>query len=201
MKIHTSKVELKHLFISWIAISYAFTIADYSLQILFINPMRLLAPFIISLFTVGTGFLFHELAHKSAAQKYGCWAEYRMDLAMLFFAVLLASFTGVVFAAPGAVYISSYYLTKKENGKISLAGPLANLILAIFFLAIAFSSRGLLKTIATSGLIVNTWLAAFNLIPFGPLDGKKVWDWSKTIYLTVAIIAFGSMAFIIALLI
>ncbi len=200
MKIHTSSLELKHLFISWIAISYAFTIADHGLWVLFTNPPRLLTPLIVSLFTVGIGFLFHELAHKIVAQRYGCWAEYRMDLAMLLFAVLLASISGVVFAAPGAVYISGYYLTKKENGKISLAGPLANLILAMLFFTM-LHSRGLLKTIAASGLIVNTWLAAFNLIPFGPLDGKKVWNWNKAIYLTVAIIAFGAMALIIALLI
>ncbi|MEM2924095.1 MAG: hypothetical protein QXJ68_00185 [Methanocellales archaeon] len=198
MRIHTSSIELKHLFISWITISYAFTIADYELRVLFTSPAHLLAPFLISLLTVGIGFLFHELAHKITAQRYGYWAEYRMDLAMLLFAVFLASIARVVFAAPGAVYISSYYLTKKENGKISLAGPLANLILAMFFFGIMLSTKGLLKTIAASGLIVNTWLAAFNLIPFGPLDGKKVWDWNKEIYLTVAIIAFGSMILIIA---
>lgn len=201
MNIRTSDVELKHLLISWIAISYAFTIADHGIGQLLSNPLRLLLPMIISLFTVGVGFLLHEMAHKVMAQRYGCWAEYRMDPMMLLFAVFLATFAGFVFAAPGAVYIFSEYLTIKENGKISASGPVTNLLLGGIFFAITLSNHGLLRSVGFSGMVVNIWLAAFNLIPFGPLDGKKVWNWNKAIYLAMAIAAFGSMALIIALLI
>ncbi len=195
MNIRTSDTELKHLFISWLAISYSFAIAEFDsgVTVLFSAPARLLIPIVISLFTVGVGFLFHEMAHKMVAQRYGCWAEYRMDPMMLLFAVFLASFTNFVFAAPGAVYIFSEYLTREQNGKISISGALTNLLLAALFFAITLSSHGIIRSIGFSGMIVNTWLAAFNLLPFGPLDGKKVWDWNKAVYIATAAVAFGSV--------
>jgi len=33
---------------------------------------------------------------------------------------------------------------------------------------------------------VNLILAAFNLIPWGPLDGRKIWDWNHQYYLMAA---------------
>ena len=32
------------------------------------------------------------------------------------------------------------------------------------------------------GIIINLFLAAFNLIPYGPLDGKTVISWSKPVW-------------------
>ena len=90
--------------------------------------------FLISLFTAGIGFLLHELAHKFVAQYYGCEAEFRSMDQMLYFAVGLSLFVGILFAAPGAVMIAGG-VTRKENGIISVAGPLTNYVLAgIFYL-------------------------------------------------------------------
>ncbi|MDI6855821.1 MAG: site-2 protease family protein, partial [Candidatus Thermoplasmatota archaeon] len=83
--------------------------------------------FPIALLAVATGFLLHELMHKLVAQKYGCWAEYRAFPFGLVLALLMSA-AGFVFAAPGAVYIMGS-ITKKENGKISLAGPLINIVI------------------------------------------------------------------------
>jgi Zn-dependent protease len=44
----------------------------------------------------------------------------------------------------------------------------------------------------TLGARINTWLALFNLIPFGPLDGAKILKWSKGIWL-VSIAAAGGL--------
>jgi Zn-dependent protease len=52
-------------------------------------------------------------------------------------------------------------------GKIALAGPLTNIILAYLFL---FFNFDFLKT-------VNAWIAFFNLLPIPPLDGSKVLHW------------------------
>ena len=53
----------------------------------------------------------------------------------LILAIVTAAF-GFVFAAPGAVYIQGEYISKEENGKISIAGPLINIGLAILFMKI-----------------------------------------------------------------
>lgn len=178
-KIGTSDTEIRHLLIAWVAISFAFAILlwryGYIVDLFYGNIIDL---FIVSLITVGVSFLLHELAHKIVAQHYGLWAEFRMDPTMLVLAVVSA-FIGFLFAAPGAVQIFGYYISRKQNGHISLAGPLTNLVLALIFLPLS-----------TFGFMINIWLAAFNLLPFWVLDGKKVWDWNPTVYAIVAIPIF-----------
>lgn len=177
MPIQTSETEIKHLIIAWLAIASAFTIIlrrGYSLNLLLI--------FMISAVTVGFAFIFHELAHKVVAQRYGAWSEFRMAPSMLLLAILTAFF-GFIFAAPGAVMIFNPYLTKEENGRISLAGPMMNMILAFFFfLLFGLVPTGILSWIGRFGMMINAWLAVFNLIPLGVLDGRKVLAWDKWIY-------------------
>ena len=130
--ISTSEAEIKDILKAWIAVSIAFgillssSISDFYFK------------FIIASLTVGVGFLFHELGHKVVAQRYGCFAEFRSFDNMLLLAIAM-SFFGFVFAAPGAVMISGR-VTASRNGKISAAGPLVNIALALIFLALSFLS-------------------------------------------------------------
>jgi Zn-dependent protease len=138
-----------------------------------------------------TGFLLHELGHKFVAQRYGAWAEYRMYPTGLFMA-LIFSFLGFLFAAPGAVYIQGR-ITKKQNGTISLAGPAINIAFGGVFLALwlIFPDMGDLTFAFRLIGLLSMFLAGFNLIPFGPLDGKKVLDWNPGIWvLSIAIAGF-----------
>lgn len=187
IKIKTSKEEIIDLVKAWIAISIAFAIAFSvdSYGSVFSAPFqKFIENLVVSAIAVGFGFLLHELAHKVVAQKYGCWAEFRSWDLMLLVAIAL-SFTGWIFAAPGAVFISGF-VGIPRNGRISVAGPITNLVLAVFFLILMIvSSNNLLITIAQYGISVNTWLAIFNMLPFGPLDGKKVFLWNKTVYFVV----------------
>lgn len=174
--ISTSEIELKDLIKAWIAISIAFGILLSRFY-----GAGLYAAVIISSLTVGIGFLFHELGHKLMAQRYGCFAEFRSFDQMLILAVFM-SFFGFVFAAPGAVMISGPVGTRR-NGKISAAGPGVNLILALLFLAVSFTyPNGILKVISYYGFMINTWLALFNMIPFGNFDGRKILVWNKAVY-------------------
>ena len=134
--------------------------------------------FAVSGFTVGTGFLLHELAHKLVAQHYGLFAEFRSDGKMLLIAIATAFF-GIILAAPGAVYISGR-VSVDRNGKISMAGPLTNMIMAILFLATSFVFGQSMLT--HYGQTINSWLALFNMIPFGFFDGAKILRWDKRVY-------------------
>jgi Zn-dependent protease len=187
-KITFSAIEIRDLVKSLLVIGLAFTIVStgLSFNLLFLTTL------LISILTAGLAFLLHELAHKIVAQRYGCWSEYRADSTMLVFTLLL-SFMGVVFAAPGAVFINGS-LTKKEYGKISAAGPLTNIFLAIISLGIfILSPAGVLGTIAAIGATINSWIALFNMIPFGNFDGLKIWGWSKLAYFSMIAAAFGLM--------
>jgi len=191
-----SNKEIKDLFIAWFMISIAFAILFSGGLDSFLNPVFLLISFGISALTVGIGFLFHELMHKLIAQKYHLWAEFRASYNMLWLAIAF-SFFGFIIAAPGAVLIKGP-LSRERNGKISLAGPLTNIVLAILFLLliVLFSKEGLIGLFFNYGLTINSLLAAFNLLPFGFFDGKKVYVWNKTAYfisliLSISLLIFG----------
>ena len=175
MRVTTSKAEIIHLIRAWAALSLAFTI-------LFARGVNSLAEagtlFIISGLTVGVAFLLHELAHKIVAQHYGLLAEFRSDGKMLLIAIATAFF-GIILAAPGAVYISGHAGINR-NGKISMAGPLVNIIFAALFLAATFVFGQSMLT--QYGKMINAWLALFNMIPFGFFDGAKILKWNKIVY-------------------
>ena len=134
--------------------------------------------------------------------KYGYWAEFKLWPQGLLFA-LVTSFFGFVFAAPGAVYTYANYMTDEINGKISIAGPIVNIILALIFLLIAtwvypsaFHSANsvTLFIICSLGYSVNSFLAVFNLLPIGNLDGSKVLNWNFGIWIVTIAVA-GIMTF------
>jgi Zn-dependent protease len=197
-----SRREEFDLFIAWIAISLAFAIiflrdsgrVDPVIALLFLG---------ISLFTVGIGFILHEMAHKFTAIKYGFWAEFRKDNMMLVVAVALAALVGVVFAAPGATVIydtNGRGISREQNGKISVAGPIVNLVLCIPFAALLIYGDGdisvtgnIVTMIGMIGLQVNAMIAAFNMLPVSVLDGKKVLAWNKAVFVVIILAAFGAL--------
>jgi len=205
-----SRREEADLFIAWIAISLAFTIIFVSpngfLSSNFrIDPLTALVFFAISLVTVGIGFILHEMAHKFTAMKFGYYAEFRKDNMMLLVAVALAALVGVVFAAPGATVIYNNSIdgrgiSREQNGKISAAGPITNLILCIPFAGLliyggagAGLAGNLFSVIGLIGLQVNAMIAAFNMLPVSVLDGKKVLAWNVGIFVILILAAFGAL--------
>jgi len=178
-----SSTEVRDLLIAWLALGVAFAIffAQPNIAALFVAPEIL----VVSLLTAGVAFLLHEVAHKVVAVHYDQIAEFRADYSMLFLAIMSAMI-GIIFAAPGAVHHQGY-VTKREHGHIAIAGPVINLLLAAVFVPLYVAGIVLgvdmLGTIGRFGIIINLFLAAFNLIPFGPLDGKTVIGWSKLAWL------------------
>jgi len=187
--------EQRDLLFAWLAISLAF-------MLIFIRgnqlrPEIIIFYFILALLTVGVGFLVHEMAHKYMAIHYGYWAEFVKDSTMLTVAIAIAALTGFVFAAPGATMIYGQSLSTRENGIISVVGPVSNLILFALFALLAFVAlrfgNWILLTIATVGMQVNGMLAAFNMLPIGNLDGKKVLSWNPVVFGVVIILSFAAV--------
>jgi Zn-dependent protease len=137
-------------------------------------------------------FLFHEFAHKFSAQRYGFWAEFRLDpFGIAITAIsILAPFKII---APGAVVIWGPMADRSLIGRISLAGPLTNMLLVAVFLAFL---PFLPSYIVWFGVTFNAFVAFFNLLPFGIFDGRKVLAWNWKIWLlffaaSIALLARG----------
>lgn len=179
-----SRGELRDILVSMIVIAgvFAYVFSGRNIQ-----ATVILLP--VTVLTMGLGFVLHEIAHKLTAIHYGFWAEYRLWVEGLILAVVTAYF-GFVFAAPGAVYIHGNYIERDVNGKISIAGPLTNIALAIIFLMASSVLPGPLGYVAMLGYAVNSFLALFNLIPIAVLDGAKVFRWNPLIWLAAAAAAF-----------
>ena len=141
----------------------------------------------IAIATVGVGFLLHELAHRVVAKNFGLTAKFKADYKMLGLAFFL-SFGGFIFAAPGAVYTYGNR-TGKQQMLISVAGPITNIILAVLFFMVP-------GTLGDYGFQINAWLAIFNMVPFGGLDGESVFKYSKPIWLMVTVVAVALFLFL-----
>jgi len=177
-----SRIEVRDIVIAWAALGFAFYFA-YQRSAYF-SDVGVPTGLAISLATVGSGFVLHELSHKFVAEKYGYWAEFRM-WPMGIVIALATSLVGFIFAAPGATYISGLSASESQNGKISLAGPLTNVTVAFIFLPFALFAAGSLYLLGLVGFSVNMFLAVFNMLPIMPLDGAKVFSWSKLLWVAV----------------
>jgi Zn-dependent protease len=191
MRFYITDREAREIAISVVAISVAFALASFGLGV-FADLTSAAAIISFFLATIGTGFILHEMAHKVSANVFGAEAEFRMWGSGLMF-MMLMSLMGFVFAAPGAVYIYSPYLTRRENGIISLAGPATNLVLAMLFLALAvYSPVHIAGMNAWAwGAMINIFIGFFNMLPMFPLDGSKIIAWSMPVWVLFSAIFFA----------
>jgi Zn-dependent protease len=178
-----SSRELRDLGVAWLALGVAFTFfLERSLAFALLRGQfpvgEAVTTLALSMATVGVGFLLHELAHKVVAIRFDQVAEFHADYGMLALAIG-AGIAGFLFAAPGAVYHRGR-ITKRENGLIAVAGPLTNVALAGLFAPLLLVPG--LERVGTLGVTINLLLGAFNMLPFGPLDGRKVLSWSKVAF-------------------
>ena len=195
---HFSQIEVEHL----IQATMAFTIAlAFMTTGGVFGAINNIGAFIIGgaiyFIALSPAFVLHELAHKFSARKYGCWAEFRASPSGLRFGVFLAALTGIVFMAPGAVMVVGN-TTKSQFGKIALAGPVTNVALwlaGLLAVLIGLGEISILGMILTPWMWGNAVLATFNMLPFGPLDGRKIKTWSDSIFWTWLIICVSLVWF------
>lgn len=188
-----SLTELKHLALGALLVMGV----GLSLFIGIYVPVSLALPMVLVSFAVIFTFSFflHEIAHKMTAQHFGLWAEFRLTTvgALLTLISMLSPFFKIV--SPGAVMIAGSG-NRETLGKISLAGPLTNLVLSTIFVGIASLPLGyIISWIALVGGFINAFIALFNLIPFGIFDGRKVFGWNKAVWAAAFLLSLALTAY------
>jgi Zn-dependent protease len=166
----SSQTEIKHLTIGTllvmgVGLSY-FLFAGFAITALTLVALSIA-------FTLS--FLLHEIAHKFSAQHYQYWAEFRLTMQgalITLISILLPPPFKII--SPGAVMIAGS-VTRETAGKTALSGPLTNILLSATCILIATFAQGIFWIVA----FINAILAAFNLIPFGIIDGLKIYRWNK----------------------
>lgn len=99
--------------------------------------------------------------------------------------IMLVLQTGFLFgwAKPVPVDTRNFKNPRRDMAVVAIAGPLANLALAVFwafFMKMAISTLGDsavgqgLKAMGEAGIIINLILFVFNLLPIPPLDGGRI---------------------------
>lgn len=149
-------------------------------------------PFLFSL-------CFHEYAHAWVANKLGDpTAKYSGRLSLnpivhidLVWTIILPLITliigGIFFGGAKPVPIDSRNFKDQDKGMalVAFAGPLSNIFLAFIFtiiLAITYKLSNPIQSkiiisflkMLQAGIIINFFLAFFNLIPIPPLDGSRI---------------------------
>lgn len=189
--------EIPSIVVAWIVLSIGISFR-YFFGAVNGNPISI--QFVVASFiATATAFVIHEMGHKFVAISRGYVAHFRVWAWGLGITLLSAvvSGGGIVFGAPGAVYIApavvGYYSegfdVDQENMIISLAGPGINLVFAVVFLIefLIFPRSGLITSVSQVGFALNVGLGSFNMLPIPPLDGSKIFRKSIPVALAIAL--------------
>jgi Zn-dependent protease len=137
----------------------------------------------------------HEAAHAYAAKHFGdltAYAQGRMSLNPvkhidLFGTILIPLVLALLkspfifgYAKPVPVDFSRLRNPKRHMAWVALAGPAANLIMALMWMVAFYSldaaavDEEYFFLVAKAGVFINLVLFAFNLFPLPPLDGGRI---------------------------
>ena len=142
--------------------------------------------------------IIHEIAHGLVAMKLGddtAWRQGRLTLnplphidpigSILLPLLCWLTHSGFMFgwAKPVPVNFNRLKSPKRDMGLVALAGPVANVLLAILFVMIGRFITELLPrgyfsewmmTNIQNGIMLSLVIGIFNLIPILPLDGGRI---------------------------
>ena len=167
---------------------------------LFFHVMRDILPIVIQFAAVMFAISVHEAAHAWTADRFGdptAKLQGRVTLnpiphidliGTIIFPLLLAVMGQPVFGWAKPVMVNPYNLRnpRRDHMFIAAAGPISNLVVAftaiVLFLILKklglyVMAGGLIEVVAAILfylIIINVFLAIFNLIPIPPLDGSGI---------------------------
>lgn len=170
---------------------------------------------ILSLAIFFSAVIIHEFAHAWIASRRGDKTAQRMGrltlnplahidpvgtLLLPLMLIVLKSPVLFGWAKPVPINFSNLKNPKRDMVWVGLAGPLANILLAVFVsygLKTDLRNVPIAVSLMQSAMVINVVLAVFNLIPIPPLDGSRVLMGLLPMPLAARLAAFEPYGFII----
>ncbi len=172
----TNEVAAFLLAILSVAVAYLFNFADPLVGVL------------LPTLAITIAIVPHELAHRQIARSRGCWSRFVLYPPGFLVTLILNALLGALIRSPvlfisGYTLISCYSYTREDDGLISVAGPLTNIAISLASLALLHLPMDLLALRFLAYLMrLNAFVAFFNLLPLGPLDGSKIFRWNIAVW-------------------
>lgn len=163
------------------------------------------ANMLLSLIAVLVAVIVHESSHRIVAPNLGYKLEFRPFFFGLLGGLILSfmSYGKIIFLAYGSFYLNimekhrlgyfRHYVGFFDNGKVAVAGPIANLIAAMIFKSMLFLPEALVSKL----VFVNVLFAITNMLPIPPLDGAHVMFSTKTLYPFAMAMVVGAAALLL----
>ena len=198
------------------------------------NELSLVQRIVVWVIPVVFAITVHEVAHGWMAKRHGdntAWMLGRLTLnplkhidligTIILPGLLLISGTGFIFgwAKPVPVNARNLKNPKQDMAIVAIAGPAANLLMALGWAMLARMGVMINTQAATlpmvymgiAGISINLVLALVNLLPIPPLDGSRVlsgilpnrWSWQYSrlepygFYILIALLATGVLGSIL----
>lgn len=146
-------------------------------------------------------FLGHEFSHRQTAKHFKLQTKFRLfkwGIVLTLVCLILP----LKFALPGAVVVIGLENISRETGLCKLAGPLFNLIMGLILLGLTFLPFILYpwNFLFLVGASFNFMLGAFNMLPFGILDGDNIRKWKPKLWIVLFIVLVGLLILVLILM-
>ena len=168
-----------------VAIAGAFLIGIASLVA--IHEIFAINSLVLYIVTGGVAITVHEMGHRFAAHHQNVKTEvkfWELGAVIMFFT---GWFSGSVFAQPHRTVMEDLEEPNHPvEAKISLAGPLVSLGLAVVTVPFLFLGGDIAK-IASVLLMMTLLVAVYHMMPFEPMDGKTVYHWDKRVLIGILV--------------
>ena len=184
--------EKRGIIITLIILAFIFSFREWGVDRF--DPALGLQNFIITLLIVAASMALHELVHRTIALWLGYRSQYKAWLLGLVIGLVIAFISNGhwLFIAPGLLIITHlpihrlgkfpYSLSYKHLGWIAMSGAIANMLFAILLKSLHLATG---IGIFQKAMMINLWIALWDMIPIPPANGSRTFFGSRFIYVFI----------------
>jgi Zn-dependent protease len=180
-----------------------FTSVFLGLAFMITNKIDLSSPsfWLTYILVAGLAVILHDLTHRYTAWRYNVVTEYKFWFLGTIIMFITAVLFGVVYSYPSRLAINDpKKMTAKQQAIVYGSGPIVSFIVFAIFLAL-IPLGGTAATIGKLGATMNLLTAVYALMPFEPMDGRRVYIWKKwawaALFVPMIVLYFALTIFIL----